>query len=346
MHVFITGHTGFKGSWLSMMFARQGHTVSGYSLPALPNSLFEIAGVESDISNHIIGDIRDTKQVNTALETCLPDVVLHLAAQPLVREGYRYPRETFEVNVMGTMNVIEASRAVESIKSIINITTDKVYKEDVDQLPYSESSALGGTDPYSASKSMADIMTTSIAKSFPGAKIVNARAGNVIGGGDVSYERLIPDLVASFQANRPATIRSPHAIRPWQHVLDCLAGYQLLLTGAGTNEVESGSSWNFGPDASSMKSVGEIAQYSANLWGGSAFWEIEDQTHGFHEATLLTLDSSKSKDNLKWNDKLPFPLSLEWTIDWYKKVSLGHDPRTITLEQIDRFFELTGKITT
>lgn len=340
MHVFITGHTGFKGSWLTLLLTRLGHTVSGYSLHPVEGSLFELARIESDVSNHFIGDIRDKENLSLALLTSQPDAVIHLAAQPLVRDGYRQPRETFEVNVMGTLNVLEASMSINSIKSILNITTDKVYKENPNVLPYAEDASLGGKDPYSASKSMADILSSSLASSFRGNKIVNARAGNVIGGGDNSRERLIPDLVSSFKSNNPAIIRAPESVRPWQHVLDCLSGYELLLEKLSNDEIKTGTSWNFGPNDDSMKSVGEITELATDLWGPENSWEIQIDDGDFHEAKLLTLDSQKSRSELNWVDHLPYPSSLIWTIDWYKNVNDGLDPRSVTLEQIDRFIDL------
>lgn len=322
-----------------MMLARKGHQVSGYSLKPEPKSMFELAKVKQDLVNHTLGDIRDHERLYNSIQKTSPDYVVHMAAQPLVREGYRNPRETFEVNVMGTLNVLEAAKDASSVQGILNVTTDKVYKEDVNKLPYSESTSLGGIDPYSASKSMADILATAMAKSFSGPAIVNARAGNVIGGGDYSIERLIPDLMASFSEGVPAIIRFPNSVRPWQHVLDCLSGYEQLLFKM-TNEHEiSGISWNFGPNSNSMKTVAELTQYASELWGEGARWQSKLSDEHFHEAALLTLDSTKSRAELDWSEKLDYPRSIEWTVDWYKKVYQGVDPRNVTLNQIDRFIE-------
>jgi CDP-glucose 4,6-dehydratase len=264
-------------------------------------------------------------------------VVFHLAAQPLVRESYREPRLTFETNAMGTLNVLEAVSLVSSVRANVIITTDKVYRN-VNQVEgYVESDPLGGDDPYSSSKAMADILTQSWVRSFPGVPTAIARAGNVIGGGDVSRDRLIPDLVSSFSAGVPAHLRYPKAVRPWQHVLDCVNGYVVLsdalLDGDGLGE------WNFGPGPASFVSVGEVATMVAALWGQEASWVTESGAH-LHEANLLALDATKSQTRLGWHNRLALDRTLEWTVEWHRAALMGADARAVTERQIAEFYEL------
>lgn len=338
MHYLITGHTGFKGSWLSLVLASRGHQVSGLSLDPLPGALYESAGVSDVITNDHRVDIRDADATASAIAAASPDVVLHLAAQPLVRESYRAPRETFETNVMGTLNVLEAVSATPSVRAHVVVTTDKVYRNVNQVQGYSESDPLGGRDPYSASKAMADILSQSWVASFPTVPTGIARAGNVIGGGDVSPDRLLPDLLQSFAAGRKAQLRYPDAVRPWQHVLDCLNGYltlaDALLDGRGLGE------WNFGPRSESFVPVGQIADIAAGLWGDDAGWTSDAAEHP-HEATLLALDAAKAERQLGWRNKLPFPRSLEWTVDWQKQVAAGNTPRATTMNQIREFASFT-----
>lgn len=337
MHYLVTGHTGFKGAWLSLLLKSQGHEVSGIALDPLAGGIFETAGVTERLRNDLRVDIRDAKATAEAITMVGPDVVLHLAAQPLVRESYRNPRETFETNVMGTLNVLEAVSATPSVRAQVIVTTDKVYRN-VDQVAgYVESDPLGGHDPYSASKAMADILSQSWVASFGGVPTAIARAGNVIGGGDVSPDRLLPDLMASFASAQSAQLRYPGAVRPWQHVLDCLAGYvavsDALLDGRGTGE------WNFGPGSESFVPVGEVADIAAARWGVGAGWATDSDDHP-HEANLLALDASKAEHELGWHNRLPFPLSVEWTIDWQKRVLAGESPSTVTADQLAAFATL------
>jgi CDP-glucose 4,6-dehydratase len=340
MHFFITGHTGFKGTWLSLLLIRQGHKVSGFSLPPEEKSLFNLYGVSNFLHSSFIGDIRDRLALKKALEESKPDVLIHLAAQPLVREGYRFPKETFDVNVVGTMNLVELSRDIHSLKATLIVTTDKVYKEEKVNLPYNEDAPLGGSDPYSASKAMADIFSQSWAKSFGGSPILIGRAGNVIGGGDYSKERLIPDLIASFENDKTALIRNPMAIRPWQHVLDCLWGYQTLIQKTISGEIVTGSAWNFGPDETAMNTVSEVADLCASRWSSNVKWLTSDNDKELPEAEVLTLDSSKSSKLLGWKNHIDFPDSIYWTVDWYKYVSNEDECQKITNSQIDDFLLL------
>lgn len=337
MHVLVTGHTGFKGAWLSLLLASRGHQVSGIALDPLPRGLFERADVTSVLRDDIRLDIRDVSGLGYAIGATGADLVIHLAAQPLVRESYADPRTTFETNVDGTLNVLEAIAGVPATKAAVIVTTDKVYRNVGQRAGYVESDALGGDDPYSASKAMADVLTHSWTTSFPGVATAIARGGNVIGGGDVSKDRLLVDMINGFSASEPVHIRNPDAVRPWQHVLDCLSGYltvaDALLRGAGTG------AWNFGPDPDSFQTVRQIADAGAALWGGDAGW-IDDTGEHPHEAALLTLDSSKAKRELGWTNVLPFPGSLEWTLDWERSVRGGADARQVTLAQIEQFIAL------
>ncbi len=336
MHYYITGHTGFKGAWLTQILVSQGHSVSGQSLDPIDGSLFDLAHLGELVEfDHRI-DIRDAQATQTAMTQAQPDVVIHLAAQPLVRASYEDPKETFSTNVMGTMNVLDAVTSTNSVKASLIITTDKVYKN-VNQLAgYREDDPLGGDDPYSASKAMADILTQSWVKSFDSPPTAIARAGNVIGGGDISRDRLIPDLISAFESEMPALIRYPDAVRPWQHVLDCLNGYQLLIA-----ELLAGNgagAWNFGPPDSSVVSVAEIADLTAQAWGGGASWH-GDGSQQPYEAALLALNSDKSRRGLNWGDKLKVAEAVRWTVDWENQRAGGCPAREICANQIADFFD-------
>jgi CDP-glucose 4,6-dehydratase len=337
VHYLVTGHTGFKGSWLALWLASRGDNVSGIALDPIPGALYERADIAQVMKDDHRIDIRDSESLTAAVNSISPDVVLHLAAQPLVRESYRAPRETFATNVMGTLNMLEAVSTTPSVKAHVVITTDKVYRNVNQVAGYVEGDALGGHDPYSASKAMADIMTQSWVASFPGTPTAIARAGNVIGGGDVSPDRLLPDLLASFADHRPAMIRYPDAVRPWQHVLDCLNGYLVLadalVDGRGTGE------WNFGPGRESFVPVRRLADLAVNAWGDGARWTTDSLEHP-HEAALLSLDATKAERELGWRNRLPFPLSLDWTINWERRVIAGEDVRSATIAQLEAFLAL------
>jgi len=319
------------------MLKQLGHEVSGISLDPVKNSLFKTATISKKMSFDERCDIRDVKKLNKKIQKISPDVVILLAAQPLVRKSYLDPRETIETNAIGTFNLLEAVSKIPSIKANLIITTDKVYRNINQKKGYTESDHLGGDDPYSASKAMADIVTQSFVKSFPGVPTAIARAGNVIGGGDVSQDRLIPDLINGFILQKPVLIRYPSAIRPWQHVLDCLNGYLTLVDKMLNNNVTE--EWNFGPDESSFKDVKTVADYLKNRWGQGASWTT-DAKENPHEAELLALDATKAETQLNWRNKLSFEETLDWTLDWHKAVEAGADPLEQTQVQINKFREM------
>lgn len=342
MRFLITGHTGFKGAWLSLMLAEQGHVVSGIALDPVPDALFTRARVREGLAHDIRQDIRDYEDLRIAVHSVNPDVVIHMAAQPLVRASYEIPRETVETNVIGTMNVMDAVRSLSGVQAQVIVTTDKVYRNVGQEAGYIESDALGGHDPYSASKAAADLIAQSWVASFAGPPTAIVRAGNVIGGGDVSADRLLPDLLRAFASETPAVIRYPSAIRPWQHVLDCLAGYltvvQALLSGSGQG------SWNFGPGAQGFVTVGEVADLAASTWKRlaateSGAWSAPEGEH-LHEAGILALDATKAERELSWRNQLPVSEAIDWTVDWAVRVNAGEDPRVVCLEQIHDFTAL------
>lgn len=338
MRFLVTGHTGFKGAWLVAILRGLDHEVSGLALDPLPESLFLRASLAELLADDFRTDVRDTHAVETVVKRCAPEIVIHMAAQPLVRASYIDPRTTVETNVNGTFNVLQAIANAQSVKAAVIVTTDKVYHNVGKVQGYVEGDPLGGHDPYSASKAMADILTSSWAPSFNGCSIGIARAGNVIGGGDVSRDRLFPDLVRSFAQGEVAQLRAPASVRPWQHVLDCLQGYLALVDHLLHNPV-SGDAWNFGPDPGSFKTVGEVATVAAEAWGQGAMWEAVAED-GPHEASLLTLDSTKARTQLGWGDRLSFDQAVEWTMQWSKDVEAGRDPWKVTQEQITAFAEL------
>lgn len=337
MHYLITGHTGFKGAWLSLWLNSLGHEVSGISLEPIPNSLFDRANVSESIQNDFRIDIRKLDEVKSALLQVKPDVVFHMAAQPLVRESYADPRYTFETNVMGTLSLLEAVSSVDSVKAHVVVTTDKVYRNINQVAGYSENDALGGHDPYSSSKAMADLLTQSWISSFPGAPTTIVRAGNVIGGGDVSKDRLMPDLISAYMNNKVPTLRYPNSVRPWQHVLDCLNGYLMV-----SESLLSGNEhpmMNIGPDKESFVTVATVAELVASQLSVEPNWNLSEASEP-HEAGLLSLDASLAKSVLGWRDKLKFTDSVNWTTSWYQKVNTNESARDVTLEQIEDFLSL------
>ena len=341
--VFMTGHTGFKGSWLSLWLHRLGAAVHGYALdPPTNPAIFDVARVGETLASDTRADLADGTCLAQAMTRANPEIVLHLAAQPLVRESYRAPLLTFETNVMGTARVLETVRTVPSVRAVVVVTTDKVYENLETVEPFLERDPLGGHDPYSASKAAAEIVTASFRASFysgddgPKARIATARAGNVIGGGDWAIDRLVPDCLRAFAAGTPAELRFPNSVRPWQHVLEPLAGYLKLAIGLAAGAPWD-SAWNFGPDTSSTATVGRVAQILAETWGGGATVREMPNTANPHEAGHLRLDSTKAHSTLSWRPRLSLADALERTLSWQKAFEAGADMQRVTLEQIDSY---------
>jgi len=336
MRYLVTGHTGFKGAWLAQMLAADGHEVSGLSLDPAEDSLFARARVGELLALDLRADIRDAAATAAAMREASPEVVIHLAAQSLVRESYRDPRTTWETNVNGTYNVLDAVAGTPGVRAVLVITTDKVYRNTNRVTGYREDEPLGGLDPYSASKAAADLLTQSwIASSGCSVPTAIARAGNVVGGGDVCAERLMVDLIAAFSAGQDVVLRSPHAVRPWQHVLDCLDGY-LTLTEALLAGTASGEAFNFGPDSRELVPVLTVAEAVARLWG-TGCGVVVDSAPAPAEAQRLSLDVSKARNRLGWRGRLDFTQTLQWTIDWAKADAAGTDPRQVCSDQLRAF---------
>jgi CDP-glucose 4,6-dehydratase len=311
MHFFVTGHTGFKGSWLIALLKSKGHEVSGYSLAAVEGGLFDLAKLEQDLKHHTIADIRDSENLSLALAEAKPDVVVHLAAQPLVLRSYEDPVETYTTNVNGTLNVLQAITHLSSPPITLVITTDKVYR-DTGKGSYSEEDALGGHDPYSASKAMADILTQSWAETHPSLLLHIARAGNVIGAFDVSPDRLLPDVIRALEQKTPLMVRHPEAVRPWQHVLDCLNGYIMFIDAIAAGQ-ELPIALNFGPNPGGMKSVSDVLRIAMEVLPGL---EIESMAAPrLKETELLTLNSEMAHHKLGWENRLGFEKALTLSLD-------------------------------
>lgn len=338
MKVLVTGHTGFKGAWLTMMLADAGHEVFGIALDPRAGGVYEKARVSELLAGEYRADIRDANLMINLVQQIEPELVFHLAAQPLVRESYEHPRETLDTNVWGTLNIVDASLVNESVKRLVVVTTDKVYRNTEKLEGYREEDPLGGDDPYSASKAAADLLTQTWARSF-GRKdlaIATARSGNVIGGGDVSPDRLIPDLLRAFASGRPTDIRYPNAVRPWQHVLDALSGYLLLAEYLESNP--EFSSWNFASDEKNLATVAEVCDKVTTIWGDGAAWVAQSGNHP-HEASLLLLNASKAEQLLGWQNKLGVNDAIAWTLDWEKQAHTN-DARILCREQIAAYASL------
>jgi CDP-glucose 4,6-dehydratase len=340
--VFVTGHTGFKGGWLSLWLERLRSEVTGFALPPPTTpSLFESAHVGSGLTS-LIGDIRDRPALETALAGARPEIVFHMAAQPIVRESYSDPVGTYGTNVMGTVHLLEAARHVPSIRAIVVVTTDKVYDNREWAWGYRETDALGGRDPYSNSKACAEMVTHAYRASFfaeaSAAKIATARAGNVIGGGDWAKDRLIRDVITAFADGQPVVIRNPIASRPWQHVLDPLSGYLTLAEQLVEAKMPVADAWNFGPQEGSAHPVSWIVERLAERWG-SGRWELASGPQP-HEAQQLKLDISKAGAQLRWAPRLSLGDALDWTVEWYRAYLTDHSsPRATTTAQIERYME-------
>lgn len=341
--VFLTGHTGFKGSWLVLLLESLGARVHGYALDPDPGtSMFQVTRIASLLSSDVRADLADLARLKAAMAAASPDVVLHLAAQPLVREGYKQPLQTFATNVMGTAHVLEALRAIPSVRAVVIVTTDKVYANDGAGTPFAEIDPLGGDDPYSASKAAAELVTASFRHSYfrepSAARIGSARAGNVIGGGDWAPDRLVPDCMRAFAEGQPVHLRYPHASRPWQHVLEPLMGY-LSLADALIYDANSAGAWNFGPLPGDQAAVGDVAWRVARLWGDEARVVTDDSTAHPHEAGLLALDSAKATSGLGWRRRWNLDRALGETVSWQKHWLSGGDMQTFSREQIAAYLE-------
>lgn len=339
--VFLTGHTGFKGSWMAIWLSQLGAEVKGYALepPTIVN-LFNEAKVGSLIESEI-NDIRDFNKLKKSINNFSPDLVIHMAAQPLVRASYKKPLETYETNVMGTANILEASIQSSTVKAVVNITTDKCYENQEIDIAYKETDAMGGFDPYSSSKGCAELVTSAYKESFFKNKnigIASVRAGNVIGGGDWAEDRLIPDVLKAFELNKPVIIRNPKATRPWQHVLEPLSGYLILAERLYNNPLEYSEGWNFGPNYEDVKPVDDLLDYMIKIWPGNS-WEL-DNTDNPHEANLLKLDISKAKSKLQWSPVWSLEKALnkivEWHMSWIKQTSNAQE---LCINQINQYIE-------
>ena len=342
--VFVTGHTGFKGSWLCLWLEHLGARVTGYALdPPSDPSLFEMAGIAKTVDSHR-GDVTHRAELERVLVAARPDIVIHMAAQSLVRYSYDNPVETFGTNVMGTVNVLDATRRVPSVKAVVIVTSDKCYHNVEWVWGYRETDRLGGHDPYSASKGAAELVVQAFQSSFYGkekglAAVGSGRAGNVIGGGDWALDRLVPDIVRSLLKNEPTLIRNPQATRPWQHVLEPLHGYLMLAERLYTDGHEFASAWNFGPPESSEKTVGWIIEKLYELWGVTFPW-TRDQNPGPPECTFLKLDASKAHAHLGWRPKLDLPTTLDWIVKWTRRYQAGDDMRKVSVADIERFMSI------
>ncbi len=342
--VLITGHTGFKGSWLALWLQSLGAEVTGMALePPTQPSLFERAGVARNMRS-LIGDIRDLEWVKHVFSETEPEIVLHLAAQPLVRYSYQEPVETYATNVMGTLHILEAIRQVDSVRAALMITTDKCYENKEWHWGYRENEPMGGFDPYSSSKGCAELLIASYRNSyFPvnqyslhQTAIASARAGNVIGGGDWAEDRLIPDMIRAFSQKEAVYIRSPYAIRPWQHVLEPLSGYLQLSEKLYTDGMSFSEPWNFGPEHQDARSVEWIVRKMASLWSEPVEWTIDEDTHP-HEAHYLKLDCSKAYAELSWSPRWSLTTALEKIVVWHQAEQTGRNMQQISLAQIDEY---------
>jgi len=339
--VFLTGHTGFKGGWAALWLQQMGAVVKGFSLPPPTTpSLFEQAKVAEGMESEF-GDIRDLAAITNSMVAFNPDILIHMAAQPLVRLSYREPVETYATNVMGTIHVFEAARKCPNLKAIVNITTDKCYENREWEWGYRENEPMGGHDPYSNSKGCAELVTSAYRKSFfntPGTPaLASVRAGNVIGGGDWADDRLIPDILKAFENQQPVVIRNPHATRPWQHVLEPLSGYFMLAEKLYNSDDKSfADGWNFGPIEDDAKPVQWIVERMVNHWGNGASWQLDGGQHP-HEANYLKLDISKVKKHLGWYPCWALNTALEKIIYWHKAWLEGENTKQVCLQQIQEY---------
>jgi len=336
--VFLTGHTGFKGSWLSLWLCSLGAEVRGYALnPPTSPSLFNEAKIDTILDSQI-ADIRDQDILYESMTGFNPDILIHMAAQPLVRYSYDAPIETYEVNVIGTAKVLEVARSCPNLKAIVNITTDKCYENDDRSEGYKENDPMGGYDPYSSSKGCAELVASSYRRSFlqdQGIGIASVRAGNVIGGGDWADDRLIPDILRSFEKNKPVVIRNPKATRPWQHVLEPLSGYLLLAQNLYKDQKKYAEGWNFGPNEKDVQPVDWILNKMISKWPNSS-WELDNNSSP-HEADFLKLDISKAKSKLGWSPVWELSQTLEKIVSWHQAWLNKDDIQAVCLTEIEEY---------
>lgn len=338
--VFLTGHTGFKGAWLCRILCRLGAQVTGYALepPTQPN-LFSLLDLQKDLQS-VTGDVRDYTSLKKTFDKARPQVVLHLAAQPLVRESYQNPRWTYETNVIGTVNLLECVRQASGVESVVNITTDKVYENREWDWGYRETDRLGGFDPYSNSKSCSELVTRCYIQSYlaaQGVPVSTVRAGNVIGGGDFAMDRIIPDCVRAAEKETPILVRNPHSIRPYQHVLEPLFVY-LRLAMEQTYAPQKAGCYNVGPDERDCLTTGELAERFCRIWGGGARWEKQSEER-FHEAGYLKLDCSLLKKVFGWRPQWDIQTALEKTVEWFRAYHTGLDASAVMDEQITLYMK-------
>jgi CDP-glucose 4,6-dehydratase len=339
--VLVTGHTGFKGAWLSLWLQLLGAEVAGLSngVPTTP-SLYELARIGAGMSEEFVDDVRDFAALRAAIAHVEPEVVIHMAAQSLVRRSYADPRETFETNVMGTVNLFEAIRTSAAVRVVVNVTSDKCYENHERDAGYREDEAMGGVDPYSSSKGCAELVTASFRRAFfevdsSAARLASARAGNVIGGGDWSEDRLLPDLMRAALGGEPLHVRNPDAVRPWQHVLNPLSGYLILAQGLwGT--AEYATAWNFGPTDDDARPVADIVERVRSLWPGGLHWQTDEGVKP-HEARSLRLDSTRARTRLGWRPVWGLDEALVRLVAWYQGYTAGADMRAVTAAEIDAF---------
>lgn len=347
--VLLTGHTGFKGGWLAAWLDQLGSNVHGFALdPETEPALFEVAGIARHVKSDTRADVRDLPRLEAAFAAAAPRVVFHLAAQPIVRESYADPLGTITTNVVGTAHVLEAVRRCPSVRAVVVVTTDKVYENREWEFPYREIDPLGGRDPYSASKAAAEIVTASYRASFfdgakgHAARIATARAGNVIGGGDWAADRLVPDCLRAFENGRAVTLRNPHAVRPWQHVMEPISGYVALAERLlGENGSRYAKAWNFGPDIHGDATVGRVADECAELWGAGARVDFDRTGAHPHEAAMLRLDSSAAQRELGWYPRLSLKQAIMSTVAWHKAWLARKDVNAVLLAQIGSYRAIT-----
>ena len=351
--VLITGHTGFKGSWLCIWLKELSADIVGYALePYTERDNFAVSGLKDKVT-HIIGDVRDYQNLSKVFEKYQPEFVFHLAAQPIVRESYINPKETYDINIGGTVNVLECCRLTDSVRVIINITSDKCYENKEWVWGYRENDPMGGYDPYSSSKGCSELITAAYRQSFfghstsqplnpstsqPAVALASVRAGNVIGGGDWQKDRIIPDCIGALESNKPIEIRNPNATRPWQHVLEPLSGYLLLASRMYEEPQKFCGAWNFGPNQDSIITVGEIADMIVAKWGSGSWIDNSDKSEP-HEANLLSLDISKTRSYLKWSPVWDSEVTIEKTVEWYREYR-RKDPYEICVEQINEYMKV------